>query len=111
MNHNRWVNHREQTGMGVGLMGGLWSNCCPHLVSACGQGGQVTPKQIPNNPQVNLNRMVGLDGRTIKRSFCGMTGTGAHQSTCQLCACRVVAGRLYGRGGLMDGFFCARTLQ
>lgn len=91
--------------MGVGLMGGLWSNCCPHLVSACGQGGQVTPKQIPNDSQVNQDRVVRLDGRIIKRSICGTTGAGADQSRSQLCACGVVAGRMYGRGGVMDGFF------
>ena len=111
MSHNRWANHRQQTGMGVGLIGGLWSNCCPHVVSACGQGGQVTPKQIPNHSQVNQDRVVRLDGRTIKRLFCGMTGTGAFQSRSQLCACRVVAGRMYERGGLMDGFFSVSILQ
>lgn len=88
-------------------MGGLWSNCCPHLVFARGQCGQVTPKQIPNNPQVNQDRMVGLDGRTIKHSFCGMNGTGADQSTCKQRACWAVVGRMYGRGGLMDGFISA----
>lgn len=91
--------------MGVALMGGLWSNCCPHLVPACGQGGQVTPKQIPNDSQANQDRLVILDGRTIKRLFCGMTGTGAYQSTCKLRVCGVVCGSMYGRGGLMDGFF------
>ena len=40
-----------------------------------------------------------------------MTGAGADQSTCQLRACGVVAGRMYGRGGLMDGFFSVCTLQ
>ena len=91
--------------MGVSLMGGLWSNCCPHLVSACGQGGQVTPKQIPNHSQVKQDRVVILDGRTIKRSFCGMTGAGADESTCKQRACWVVAGRMYGRGWMMVGFF------
>ena len=96
--------------MGVGLMGGLWSNCCPYLVSACGKRGQVTPKQIPNNPQVNQDRLVGLDGRTIKRLFCGMTGVGADESTRQLRVCGALVGRMYGRGGLMDGFFSVCTL-
>lgn len=73
MTHNRWLNHRTLSGIGVGLMGGLWSNFCPDLVSACGQGGQVTPKQIPNDSQVNQDRLVGLDGRTIKHTLRGMT--------------------------------------
>ena len=107
MSYNRWVNHREQPGMGVALMGGLWSNCCPHLVSACGQGGQVTPKQIPNKFQVNQDRLVRLDGRTIKHTIRGMTGVGAYPSTCKQRVCGAVVGRMYGRGGLMDGFFCA----
>ena len=58
MSYNRWGNHRTLSGMGVGLMGGLWSNCCPHVGSACGQRGQVTPKQIPNHSQVNQDRVV-----------------------------------------------------
>ena len=91
--------------MGVALMGGLWSNCCPHLVPACGQGGQVTPKQIPNNSQANQDMLFRLEGRTIKRSYCGMTGAGAYQSTSQLRACGVLCRSMYGRGALLDGFF------